>query len=133
MSKTRKLKIYSKYQSRRWGDGVSIPEIRLEGKWLDELGFKKGRTVITDTIIQNWMRNRNTIELLGFWEAIYNPNFKPLEFEGFRKQAGLNNFVMTPKKWIEKTNAIGIIQNPGGMEALSLIKILPWNLHPGFP
>lgn len=45
----------------------------------------------TDTIIQNWMRNRNTIELLGFWEAIYNPNFKPLEFEGFRKQ-GLNNF-----------------------------------------
>ena len=44
-----------------------------------------------DTIIQNWMRNRNTIELLGFWETIYNPNFKPLEFEGFKKQAGLNN------------------------------------------
>lgn len=40
----------------------------------------------TDSIIQNWMRNRNTIELLGFWETIYNPNFKPLEFEGFRKQ-----------------------------------------------
>jgi hypothetical protein len=46
----------------------------------------------TDTIIQNWMRNRNTIELLGFWETIYNPDFKPLEFEGFRKQAGLNSF-----------------------------------------
>ncbi|MBP8967000.1 MAG: KilA-N domain-containing protein [Paludibacteraceae bacterium] len=45
----------------------------------------------TDSIIQNWMRNRNTIELLGFWEMIYNPGFKPLEFEGFRKQAGLNN------------------------------------------
>lgn len=41
-----------------------------------------------DTIIQNWLRNRNTIELLGFWEQLYNPNFKPLEFEGFRKQAG---------------------------------------------
>ena len=52
----------------------------------------------TDTIIQNWMRNRNTIELLGFWETMYNPDFKPLEFEGFRKQAGLNSFVMTPKK-----------------------------------
>jgi hypothetical protein len=39
----------------------------------------------TDNIIQNWMRNRNTIELLGFWETIYNPNFKPLEFEGFKK------------------------------------------------
>ena len=61
-----------------------------------------------DAIIQNWLRNRNTIELLGFWETMYNPNFKPLEFEGFRKQAGLNSFVMTPKKWIETTNAIGI-------------------------
>jgi hypothetical protein len=67
----------------------------------------------TDTIIQNWMRNRNTIELLGFWEAIYNSNFKPLEFEGFRKQAGLNSFVMTPKKWIETTNAIGIVSKSG--------------------
>jgi hypothetical protein len=45
----------------------------------------------TDSIIQNWMRNRNTVELLGFWETIYNANFKPLEFEGFRKQAGLNS------------------------------------------
>jgi KilA-N domain len=67
----------------------------------------------TDTIIQNWMRNRNTIELLGFWESIYNPYFKPLEFEGFRKQAGLNSFVMTPKRWIENTNAIGIISKSG--------------------
>jgi hypothetical protein len=66
-----------------------------------------------DTIIQNWMRNRNTIELLGFWETIYNPNSKPLEFEGFRKQAGLNSFVMTPKRWIESTNAIGIISKSG--------------------
>lgn len=67
----------------------------------------------TDTIIQNWMRNRNTIELLGFWETIYNPNFKPLEFDGFRNQAGLNSFVMTPKRWIENTNAIGMISKAG--------------------
>lgn len=67
----------------------------------------------TDSIIQNWMRNRNTIELLGFWETIYNANFKPLEFEGFRKQAGLNSFVMTPKRWIETTNAIGIVSKSG--------------------
>lgn len=67
----------------------------------------------TDTIIQNWLRNRNTIELLGFWEILYNPHFKPLEFEGFRKQAGLNSFVLTPKKWIESTGAIGIISKPG--------------------
>lgn len=67
----------------------------------------------TDTIIQNWLRNRNTVELLGFWEMMYNPNFKPLEFEGFRKQAGLNSFVLTPKKWIETTNAIGIVSKSG--------------------
>ena len=66
-----------------------------------------------DTIIQNWLRNRNTIELLGFWEQMYNTDFNPLEFEGFRKQAGLNSFVMTPKKWIESTNAVGIISRSG--------------------
>jgi len=67
----------------------------------------------TDSIIQNWLRNRNTIELLGFWELMYNSSFKPLEFEGFKKQAGLNSFVMTPKKWIESTNAIGITSKSG--------------------
>ncbi len=70
-------------------------------------------SVNMDTIIQNWLRNRNTIELLGFWEQMYNPEFKPLEFEGFRKQAGLNSFVLTPKRWIESTNAIGIISKSG--------------------
>lgn len=67
----------------------------------------------TDDIIKNWLRNRNTIELLGFWETLYNPNFKPVEFDGFRKQAGLNSFVLTPKKWIETTDAIGIISKSG--------------------
>lgn len=70
-------------------------------------------TAQTDDIIKNWLRNRNTIELLGFWEMIYNPNFKPVEFDGFRKQAGLNSFVMTPKRWIENTNAIGIVSKSG--------------------
>lgn len=67
----------------------------------------------TDDIIKNWLRNRNTIELLGFWEQLYNPDFKPVEFDGFRKQAGLNSFVLTPKRWIETTNAIGIISKSG--------------------
>jgi hypothetical protein len=66
-----------------------------------------------DDVIKNWLRNRSTIELLGFWEQIYNPNFKPVEFDGFRKEAGLNSFVLTPKRWIEKTNAVGIISKPG--------------------
>ena len=66
-----------------------------------------------DDIIKNWLRNRNTIELLGFWEILNNPDFKPVEFDGFRKQAGLNSFTMTAKKWIETTNAIGIISKSG--------------------
>ncbi len=69
--------------------------------------------VNTDDIIKNWLRNRNTIELLGFWEQIHNPNFNPVEFDGFRKQAGLNSFTMSPKKWIETTNAIGITSKAG--------------------
>ena len=64
-------------------------------------------------VIANWMRNRNTIEFLGIWEILYNPNFKPLEFEGFRKEAGLNAFTMSPSRWIESTNAIGIATQSG--------------------
>ena len=51
-------------------------------------------------VIANWMRNRNTIEFLGIWECLYNPSFKPLEFEGFRKEAGFNAFTLSPKKWV---------------------------------
>jgi hypothetical protein len=66
-----------------------------------------------NAVIANWMRNRNTIEYLGIWETLYNPEFKPLEFEGFRKQAGLNAFVLSPQKWIENTNARGIVSKSG--------------------
>ncbi len=64
-------------------------------------------------VIANWMRNRNTIEFLGIWESLYNPNFKPLEFEGFRKQAGLNAFTLSAKKWAETTNAKGFVVKSG--------------------
>jgi hypothetical protein len=67
----------------------------------------------TDDLIRNWIRNRNTIEFLGIWEQLNNPDFKPVEFDGFRKQAGLNSFTLTPKQWIEKTKAIGIISKAG--------------------
>ena len=59
------------------------------------------------------MRNRDVIEFLGLWERLHNPDFKPLEFEGFRKQAGANAFTMSPKKWIEATNAIDIVSKAG--------------------
>ena len=64
-------------------------------------------------VIQNWMRNRETIEFLGLWEELNNPNFKHLDFEGFRTEAGRNAFTLSPKKWIESTNAIGIQSKSG--------------------
>jgi KilA-N domain len=64
-------------------------------------------------VIANGLRNRNTIEFLGIWEQLYNPNFKPLEFEGFKVEAGLNAFTLSPMKWVNSTNAIGIIVKPG--------------------
>ncbi|MBL4759352.1 MAG: KilA-N domain-containing protein [Mariprofundaceae bacterium] len=67
----------------------------------------------TDDLIRNWIRNRNTIEFIGIWEQLNNPEFKPVEFDGFRKKSGLNSFTLTPKQWVEKTNAIGIISKPG--------------------
>ena len=66
-----------------------------------------------DDHIRNWMRNRNTVEYLGIWEQLNNPNFKGVEFDTFRKQAGLNSFNLTPKKWIDATNAIGLISKSG--------------------
>ncbi len=67
----------------------------------------------TDDLVRNWLRNRNTIEFLGIWEQLDNPDFKPVEFDGIRMQAGLNSFTLTPKQWIEKTGAIGIISKAG--------------------
>jgi len=67
----------------------------------------------SDYVLQNWLRNRNTIEFIGLWEKLNNANFKSIEFDGFKKQAGLNSFSLTPKRWIESTNAIGIISKQG--------------------
>ena len=67
----------------------------------------------TDDLIRNWLRNRNTIEFLGVWERLNNPVFNPVEFDGIKMKAGLNSFTLTPKQWIEKTGAIGIISKAG--------------------
>ena len=64
-------------------------------------------------VIRNWLRSKDTIEFLGLWEIINNPNFKPVEFDGFKKEAGSNAFTLSPQRWIEKTNAIGIISKSG--------------------
>ena len=64
-------------------------------------------------IIKNWLRNRGTLEFLGTWESIYNPDFKVVEFDHFRKEAGLPTFTMSVSNWVESTNAIGIISKQG--------------------
>ncbi|WP_348774566.1 KilA-N domain-containing protein [Fusobacterium necrophorum] len=64
-------------------------------------------------VIQNWMRNRNTLEFIGLWEVLNNKNFNRVQFDTFRKDAGLNRFIMTPQKWMDSTNAIGIISKAG--------------------
>jgi hypothetical protein len=66
-----------------------------------------------ETIIKNWLRNRNTVEFLGIWEQINNPNFNLVEFDQIRKQTGLNSFVLSAKKWITATGAIGLIASAG--------------------
>jgi len=67
----------------------------------------------TDYIIQNWMRNHSTIEFLGIWEQINNPDFNPIEFDGFKNKAGSNSFSLTPKRWIESVNAKGMVTKSG--------------------
>src|SRR3989344_3648081 len=64
-------------------------------------------------IIKNWTRSKDTIEFLGLWERINNHNFKMVEFDQFRTKAGSNSFVLSPQKWIESTNAIGLISHSG--------------------
>lgn len=66
-----------------------------------------------NVVVANWMRIRSTIEYLGLWEALNNPDFKPTEFEGFKNEAGANAFTLSPQKWIKSTNAIGLRSKSG--------------------
>ncbi|MBT3234097.1 MAG: KilA-N domain-containing protein [Calditrichaeota bacterium] len=88
--------------SQNGGDYISLTDIAR---------FKDAKR--TDYIIMNWMRNRNTIEFLGIWEQLNNPDFNPIEFDGIKSQSGLNSFILTAKRWIESANAIGIISKAG--------------------
>ncbi len=78
----------------------------------DMAGAKHDQVRAAD-VIKNWLRNRYTIEFLGTWEQIHNPNFKVVEFDHFRMAAGLPNFVLSVSEWVESTNAIGLIVRKG--------------------
>ena len=82
-------------------------------KFSREFFANTAKNLLDTKDVANWMRNRNTIEYLGLWETLHNINFNPLEFEGFRKEAGLNAFTLSPTRWIEATNAIGLVSKSG--------------------
>lgn len=84
-----------------------------EADYISITDIAKYKSDEPNAVIQNWMRNRNTIEYLGIWETLYNPDFNPLEFEGVRKEAGLNAFTLSPSKWVDSTNAKGILVKSG--------------------
>lgn len=104
MVKTKKIEVMSKDITVILGKDANMDYISLTDMVKGEDG---------EDHIRNWMRNKNTIEYLGIWEKIHNPQFKGVEFDTFWKEAGLNRFNMTPRKWIVATNAIGIVSKAG--------------------
>jgi hypothetical protein len=105
MAKNKKIEVLStevSVQTNQQEDFISLTDIAR---------YKDSER--TDYIIQNWLRNRNTIEFLGIWEQLNNPAFNPIEFDGIRKQAGLNSFILTAKRWIDSTGAIGLVSKAG--------------------
>jgi hypothetical protein len=93
---------------------ISITKIEEEDYicLTDMAKAKEGDNRAAD-VIKNWIRTRTTIEFLGTWETMYNPDFKVVEFDHFKMEAGLPTFVLSPKQWAEKTGAIGIISKSG--------------------
>ena len=94
---------------------VSIKTLNINGiDYICITDIAKQKNIVDPNgVVANWMRNRNTIEYLGLWETLHNTEFNPLEFEGFRKEAGLNAFTLSPTRWIEATNAIGLVSKSG--------------------
>ena len=103
--------------------GDFLSKINVEGSEISIIAIDdKDYISLTDMVrnienglalIEKCLRNKNTIEFLGIWEEIYNPDFNSLEFEGIKNEAGLNRFVLSVKQWVEKTNSIGIVAKAG--------------------
>ena len=95
------------------GIDIGIYTSDFENEYISLTDIARYKSDDPTAVIQNWMRSRDVIEFLGLWEILHNPNFKHLEFEGFKNQSGANAFTMSPKKWTENTNAIGIVSKSG--------------------
>jgi hypothetical protein len=88
-------------------------QIEVQGVVINLKVSKESDYICITDIIKNWIRNRSTLEFLGTWEQLHNPNFKGVEFDHFKSQAGLHSFVLSPTQWVEKTNAIGVFSKAG--------------------
>ena len=95
------------------GVEIGIYTTDFENEYISLTDIARYKSDDPTAVIQNWMRNRDVIEFLGLWEILHNADFKPLEFEGFKNQAGANAFTMSPAKWINGVNAIGIVSKSG--------------------
>ena len=95
------------------GFDIDIYTTDYENEFISLTDIARYKSDLPHDVIKNWMRSRETIEFLGIWESLHNQNFKQVEFDLFRKEAGLNAFTMSPTKWIESTNAIGIVTKAG--------------------
>lgn len=95
------------------GMQISVVSDGGYGDYISLTDIAKYKSEDPSATIQNWIRSRDVIEFLGLWESLYNPNFKPIEFEGFKSRAGSNAFTLSPKRWVEATGAIGIHSKSG--------------------
>ncbi len=95
------------------GEEIRMYTVDFENDFISLTDIAKYKSDDANATICNWMRTRETIEFLGLWERLHNTDFKPLEFEGFRGEAGLHAFTMSPTKWIQGVNAIGIVSKAG--------------------
>lgn len=95
------------------GVDISIYTTDFQNEFISLTDIAKYRSDEPNDVIRNWLRSKDTIEFLGLWESLHNPDFKPVEFDGFRNAAGANAFTMSPTKWIEGVNAIGLVSKAG--------------------
>ena len=95
------------------GFDIGIYTTDFKNEYISLTDIARYKSDEPNDVIKNWMRNKDTIAFLGLWESLHNPDFKPVEFDGFKKEVGFNSFTMSPIKWIDGVNAKGIISKAG--------------------
>ncbi len=95
------------------GMDIAIYTVDFQNEFISLTDIARYKSDEPKDVIKNWMRSKDTIEFLGLWEQLNNVGFKGVEFDSFRRQAGSNAFTLSPQKWIDNTNAIGIVSKSG--------------------